>query len=296
MDRQKRGVLATLIGGICWGLSGTSGQYLMSVKGMDSSWLTSVRLLISGIILLLYALLTKRKELVETLKNPRDMFSIFIAGIFGLMLCQYTYIQAIRFSNAGTATVLQYTGPIFIVMLVCLQELRLPRRYELIAILLAFFGVVVLSTHLNFKGLAITPKGLFWGLLAGLGVVFYTMIPRKIMRIRGTLIPTALGMFTGGVIMSLIVRSWTFQVSIDFGAFLGLVGLIFFGSAVAFTLYLQGVNDIGPVRASLISSVEPVSAVIFSMALLGTKFHYMDLIGFVMILSTIFILSSKKRA
>ena len=63
------------------------------------------------------------------------------------------------------------------------------------------------------------------------------------------------------------------------------------GTAVAFTLYLQGVVDIGPVKASMIASIEPVSAALFAFVWLSTPFIGIDLVGFAMILVTIFLLA-----
>lgn len=66
---------------------------------------------------------------------------------------------------------------------------------------------------------------------------------------------------------------------------------IVIGTAVAFTLYLQGVVDIGPVKASMIASIEPVSATLFAFVCLSTPFKDIDLIGFAMILVTIYLLA-----
>lgn len=59
-------------------------------------------------------------------------------------------------------------------------------------------------------------------------------------------------------------------------------------------LFLQGVHDIGPVRASMISSVEPVSATLFSVLWLGTVMTTMDLVGMACILVMVIILSVKE--
>ena len=57
----------------------------------------------------------------------------------------------------------------------------------------------------------------------------------------------------------------------------------------AYMLYMQGVKDIGSVRASLIGTVEPVSATITSAVMLGTVFLPTDLIGFAMIIVMMFL-------
>ena len=43
--RTLRGFLCAALGGVCWGASGTVGQYLFTCQGVDSGWLTVVRML-----------------------------------------------------------------------------------------------------------------------------------------------------------------------------------------------------------------------------------------------------------
>ena len=65
------------------------------------------------------------------------------------------------------------------------------------------------------------------------------------------------------------------------------------GTALAFTLYLQGVSDIGSVKASMIACVEPVSATIISALWLKTKFTGIDIVGLIAILTAVLLLSKK---
>ena len=39
--RTLRGFLCAALGGVCWGASGTVGQYLFACQGVDSGWLCS---------------------------------------------------------------------------------------------------------------------------------------------------------------------------------------------------------------------------------------------------------------
>ena len=55
MDEKKRtlrGFLCAALGGVCWGASGTVGQYLFTRQGVDSGWLTVVRMFLAGVCLL----------------------------------------------------------------------------------------------------------------------------------------------------------------------------------------------------------------------------------------------------
>ena len=50
--RTLRGFLCAALGGVCWGASGTVGQYLFTCQGVDSGWLTVVRMFLAGVVLL----------------------------------------------------------------------------------------------------------------------------------------------------------------------------------------------------------------------------------------------------
>jgi len=67
------------------------------------------------------------------------------------------------------------------------------------------------------------------------------------------------------------------------------------GTIFAYTMYLQGISDIGPMKASMLASVEPISATIFSVIWLKNAFELMDFIGFVCIITTIFLLTIKPK-
>ena len=39
MSRQLKGALMAAGGGVCWGISGTMGQYLFTHEAMQTTWL-----------------------------------------------------------------------------------------------------------------------------------------------------------------------------------------------------------------------------------------------------------------
>ena len=95
--------------------------------------------------------------------------------------------------------------------------------------------------------------------------------------------------------MACLVRVWNIPVALDLKGWLAVGGMVVMGTIMAYTLYLQGVADIGSVRASMLASVEPVSATILSVIWLHTRFLLMDLIGFACILTTVFLLAKNKE-
>ena len=288
-----RGILCTLAGGACWGFSGACGQFLFQEYQIDAFWLTAMRMLISGILLLGYLLAAQPTKLKVIWQEKQDVQQLLFFALIGLLACQFTYLKAIEHTNAGTATVLQYLGPLLIMIYACVKGSRLPSKNEGIAIIFALAGTFLLATHGNVHTLVISTQGLFWGIGAAIGLFFYTLIPTRIIAKFGSWVVTGYGMLIGGGCLALVMRIWQIPVHLDLAGFLALAGIIIIGTLVAYTLYMQGVQDIGAVKASMLASVEPVSATLFSALWLGTSFVFMDFIGFLLIMSTVFLLAKK---
>ncbi len=288
-----RGFICALMGGVCWGFSGACGQYLLTDYQADSMWLTVVRMVFAGIALMAWAIISQRDKLVGILQNKKDLIDLIVFAIVGLLFDQYAYMVAIEYTNAGTATVLQYLGPVLIMAFVCLKALRLPRPREALAIVCALGGVFLLATGGSFEAMQLSEEGLLWGILAALGLAFYTVLPVRIVPRWGSVVVTGYGMLIGGIALAIYCRAWDYQISLDMAGYLAIASIVLIGTVAAFTLYLQGVADVGVVKASMLACIEPVSAAVFAAVWLGTSFTFTDIIGFVLIMLTVFILARK---
>ena len=295
MSKTVKGVIFTLIGAICWGFCGSCGDVLFKQKGFSADWVSCVRLLSAGLILVILSVLKEKKKAFDIFKKPKSIWMLVAFGIFGLMVSQFTYLTTINYSNSGTATILQYTGLAMILVVVCVMEKRLPKIFETLALVFAMGGIFLIATHGDIKTMVISKECLFWGLFSAVGLVCYYMIPKKLLKEYGAITASGFGMIIGGVVLCLIIRPWQYAVSFDFGAVLALLGVIIIGTVVAYNLYLMGVNLIGPVKAGMIAAIEPVAAAVFSFLFVGTSFTFWDVIGFAFIISTVFISNIKKE-
>ncbi len=295
MSKTLKGIILTLFGGIAWGFCGTCGEFLFKYKGFNSNWVSCVRLISAGIILVLFSLCRNKGKTFAIFKKKKSALTLIAFGVCGLMVSQYTYLTTILHSNSGTATILQYTGLAMILIFVCVKEWRLPTLIEAVAVALALCGIFLIATNGNIKTLVISKECLFWGISAGVGLMAYSLIPGEIIKEYGATTVSGLGMIMGGVVLSVIIRPWEYDVSIDLPAFLALCGVIIVGTVIAYNLYLVGLDLIGPVKAGMISSIEPVAAAVFSSVWIGTSFSIIDIIGFILIISTVFIINLKKE-
>lgn len=282
--RQIRGVILTLTGGTAWGFSGTCGQYIFANSQMESGMLAAIRMLGAGVILLLFTLLTRKKETFRIWKSPADAARLIIFAIGGLMFSQYAYLTAISYSNSGTATVFQNTGIILIMIVSCIAARRLPKGKEVTAAVLTLAGVVLLATHGRLDGLVISGEALTWGGLAALALTTYTLLPGGLLKKWGTPLVNGFAMLIGGLVMAGAFRIWEKSWNFEIHIILALLVMVVFGTVISFSFYLQGVSDIGPVKASMLACVEPVVATLVSALWLGTEFALLDLLGFALII------------
>ena len=288
---DNTGMLSTFVGGTLWGINGVMGNYLFLNKNVTTPWLIPYRLILAGFLLLGYLYYKKGSKIFDILKNPKDLVQIVLFGFIGMLGTQYTYFSAIQFSNAAIATVLTYFGPTLVLIYMCLREKRKPLKYEIVSICLSSFGVFLLATHGDITSLQISFKALVWGILSALSVVFYTVQPESLLKKYGASIVVAWGMMIGGIFIAFVTKPWNISVTFDFITFLVLMLIIVFGTIIAFILYLTGVNIIGPTKASIIACIEPVAATICAILFLGVTFDFLDVIGFLCIISTIFIVA-----
>lgn len=286
------GIIYAFLGGIFWGFSGACGQYLFMYKNVDPVWLTGVRLLGAGICLFILTLI-KKKVVFRIFKDKSSLFQLVIYSFFGLMLCQFTYYETIKHSNVAIATILQYTAPALIMILVCLWFKKLPTIKEFFALLSAIVGLFLLATHGNLDKLVIDRYPLIIGMFSALCVVIYSISPININRKYGTLITLSWGLLISGAIFFIATGSYKIMQITDIYGFLAVCGVIFVGTILAFSFYMKGVDLIGPTKASMIASIEPIAAMAFSYFWFGVKFVLLDYIGLFFILLCTILISKK---
>lgn len=293
-DRSK-GISLVLLAAIFWGVSGTVSQYLFQTLHISTEWLTSVRLLSAGLLLIAIAYKKEGIRIFDIWRQKADILAVIIFGIVGMIGVQYTYLAAITHSNAATATILQYLGPVLVTSYYILIAKRWPTFKETAAVFFAMLGTFLLVTHGNLDSLAISLEGFIWGILSALGLAFYTIQPIKLLQRWGSLIVVGWGMIIGGFVFSFVHPPWLFEGEWYFSTNFAFLFVIVCGTVIAFYCYLHSLKYLSASETSLLACAEPLSAVLTTVIFLGVSFGWIDWIGSLCILTTIFILSRKKK-
>ena len=304
------GVLSTLVGASLWGFSGTCSQFLLANYAISSLFITMARMVGSALIFLVIILARNRSAISEIMRDRASRRQLMLFGVFGLFMSQITYVITIGYTNAGTATVLQSTNIVMIMVITCIAARRAPRAAELVGLVLAFVATVLVATKGDLGSISIPAAGLAWGLLSAVAAAGYSMLPKPLYSKWGSFTVVGLGMAVGGVVAAALWGLAFAFPSIDSVASAGnpmgtalvpaldawgvgvLAVIIVFGTFGAFYLFLNGISMVGPVQGSQLGAIEPVSATVCSALIMGTTFLAADWVGLVLMVATIIIVAA----
>lgn len=293
--RILQGILLVALGGVCWAFSGTCAQLLTTVYGLEPGWVISIRVPCAAVLFVALALVRDREKLLAAVRDPRTILAMVLFALFGILLTQYGYLTAISYTNAGTGTVMERFGLVLLTILVCVTARRLPHVREVIGVILAIAGTVLIATKGNLGTLAIPPEALFWGFLLSCGFVGYTLLPEKMLQKWGSFVVTALGMSIAGIVVLAYEQPWARPVEFSPGVVAALAAMVVIGTFLAYLFFLQGVKDAGSMRAGMVGCIEPVAATVISAVWLGTAVTWADILGMALILSMVVLVTVKPK-
>jgi drug/metabolite transporter (DMT)-like permease len=285
------GVMFVLIGAASWGISGNVAQFLFASRGIQPGWLTSMRMLCAGTLMLAVATMRERSAVMGVWRERQSRGALLIFGTLGMIGAQYTYFETVAAGNAATATLLQYLNPVLILMYFIIRWRLIPSTGETAAIFLAVSGVFFIVTKGHLGRLSIAPATLFWGLLSACGGALYSVQPAPLLKKWGTAPVIGWGMVIGGSVMSMFYPPWHFAGRADAASTLGILFVILIGTFLSFYLYLASLKFLQPIETSVLGCAEPLSATVVSVLWLHVPFTFWDWLGACCIILTVIILS-----
>lgn len=290
--KNFKGIFFILVAATTWGCGGVAGQYLFQTIQADPIWLVSVRQLISGLIFLAYAAV-KGQSTFGIIKS--DFKPIVAFALIGVLGSQLGFFYTISLCNAATATVLQYTAPIFVMLWVAYKSRKMPEGKELLGIVFALVGVFFISTHGNLDKIVLSPIVLLSGFYSAVTYAYYTLMPVELLKKYSTATVIGWGQFIAGLFLALMENPFNHHYEWTGGAIFAFAYLLIGATIVSFSFYLAGLKLVGPTKASLISCAEPLASITAVVILLGTVLTVEDYIGMGCIIFTVLVLSLPKK-
>lgn len=286
MNSQRyKGIGLILAGAMLWGASGPMMEWLLGHFAISVPFFLTIRLIVAGLLVLLVVRLQKG-EVFTIWKDPAWRRRLIIFGIFGMLAVQFTFVATIEASNATVATLLQFIGPVYIILFVSWKLKKRPPVYQVVGMLGTLAGLVLLLTNGNLSQLVISGEALFWGVTVGIAFAIYTVYPARLMQEWGVLSVVGWGMVIGGVTLGVASRVWMsdeWSALLDPTVIAMTLAIIVVGT-VAFILFLSSMNYITAVETSILSSMEPLTAMVISFFWFSQLFGPLQYVGMAIML------------
>ncbi|MDO5456397.1 MAG: EamA family transporter [Eubacteriales bacterium] len=260
------GTACMLAASLCF----STGGLLMKLIPWNPLAINGARNAIAALVIGLYILGTHHK-----LKfNPTVLVgAVSMAGVTTL------YAIANKLTTAGNTIILQYTAPIWIVILMFLFFDQKPDKTSLISILIVFAGILCFF----FEGLS-TGKWL-GDLLALLSGIFYAGVFMLNSFEKGDALSSVFfGQLACGLFLSpMVLRENVFTAPVLLAVFV--LGAVQVG--LAYIFFTTGTRYTDPVTASIINALEPILNPILVAVFYGEMLGRLSLVGAVIVLSGI---------
>lgn len=298
---MSRGLSLILVGlaGILWASSGVAVQDFFAHSEKTAMEFTNIRMCIGGAILILISVLLRRKFILSVKilnESPRLWLELIIYGVVGMFLIQFTYFQGISIGGAAATTVITYTCPAMIIIWQMIYQKQIPRRGEVLAVILAISGVFLLVTGGNPTKLLVPMGCVLWSLASGASFAFGAIYPKHLFAKKiDPLFLTGFGMFIGGLSTFLLVEDWSWTEFFLPNVLFDVIWIIIFGTVGAFLSFNAGLKKLTPEEASITATTEPAASVVISWAIFGTKFGIIESFGIVLVLLAIIMPSIVKK-
>lgn len=278
-----------ILAAICWGITGGLADILLN-KGWDPLVISFYRGAIGLACFALWFLLSKpeKRDFSLRLILWSAVAGIGVAGNFTF------YFLSIESTSVPIAATLMYTAPLFVLLISFLFGLEKSTWFKWCCIFSVLAGIVLLTQVYDTGSSAVNLMGVATGLGAGLSYALFIFgfknasengKPQTVLAFAFSAFCVVLAFFADFQEAASVFRSG------DVGWFIA-IGIV--GAGLSFALYTIGIQRTAPSTASIIAMVEPVTASLFGIVLLGDELAIVQIIGMVIILLTVTTLSFKK--
>lgn len=289
---RTKGIMLAVIGAMLWGINGTFVELIFSKVNAPVEWVVGTRLLVAGVIILIYSKFIKKENIFLIFQSKKDTIMLILFSLLGMSMCQYLFFLSIEENGAGLATILQFTSPMFIYLYLVLRKEKSMYLQEIFFIGLTFVGVFLIVTRGNFTKIDINVPGLIIGIGSAIGVAFYTLQPRRILSEYGSPVVVGWGMLIGGGVFQLIRPIWKPGFPLDIKAILYMGFIIVIGTAIAFCCYLASLNYIEASLSNITAALEPLVANILTPLLLSQALPFIQIIGIGIVLLSVLLFAN----
>ncbi|MHB1136048.1 MAG: DMT family transporter [Coriobacteriia bacterium] len=221
--------------------------------------------------------------------GPGELWRFALLSVTGYGAASLCFFFALQHASASVVTVLLYTYPALITAVEAIFARSWPSRPAIAAIALTFIGCALVVGTLE-QDVHIDAVGVVLGLGAGVAYASFTMLSDRLVPGRSRVVVMAYMFAISAAVMATIavmVGEPLSPAGWDASLWWLVLAIVAIPTIAAVILYLGGIRRLGPARAALASTTEPIFTIILSWLFLGERLTPLQTAGALLVVGGI---------
>lgn len=270
---RRLGIQQVIASGLCFGCLGLFGKLLYQ-HGATAGELLVLRFTFAALMLFGWHMIRDPKRLILPW---RQLLSCAALGIFGYALFAFCFFSALGGLSASLSVLLLYTYPIMVTIggRVLFHE-KIPKQ-KLWALPLVIIGTVALVWG-EMAVEKVSAVGL--GLAAAFFYSLYILLSSRLLRkVPADISVPYIQSFAALILTLLFVHDFDRIQTLWMNAWWIILSIAFFGTVLAMSLFLAGLQKLQNWEVALLSTTEPLSGVLLASLFLGERLSPSQVLG-----------------
>lgn len=278
---QLHGSLLVALSAILYGVLGYFGTQLVQ-HHFPIAMMLFWRFIIAAMWILLSNFFAKQNIFLFQ-GNKKDLLNVLTIGVLSYSGSSIFYFMASAFIGTGIAMVIFFAYPIFILMFTAFFQPATLNKTTIFSLIDVIIGLFCLKgnseQHLQYHGVWIA-------VFAGFCYSIYVYSSKYTLKSLNSSLLTFLVCLGNAFLFLLIAsKSHHFIWPVGMREWLWIFALGIFATALPIQLMLEGLKLIDPMRAAILSVLEPVVTVILGIIFLGESLSILQGLGIVVVLA-----------
>ncbi|ATW28737.1 DMT family transporter [Candidatus Formimonas warabiya] len=272
MNHYYQGIVMVLISALGFSLMPTFAKFAYA-NGVTISTLLFIRFFLAGLLLFIWAAFKSGKIRF----TPKDLCGLFFLGAVCYTLQSGFYFSAVKYIPASLTVVIVYTHPAIIAAASSLIDHEPLTKKIIASVTVSFIGLILMlgTTTENING-----AGILFALGASVVYAAYVILSNKILKRVPPLVASAyiaLSASAGWLIWGLSTKGIQFRFQSE--AWPWILGLVILSTVFAMLTFFRGLELLGPTKATILSTAEPLFGVIIAILLFHDHLTLLQLGG-----------------
>lgn len=249
----------------------------LTAMGFSSMEIVTIRVLFSCLLLLLYGAFRKKGEMKIAIK---DSYLFIGTGILSMAFFNWAAFTSMNMISVSVSVILLYTAPAFVMVMSVIFLKEDFTGGKLLLLCMTLFGCL-LVTGLNMSTIGEgNILGYIIGIGSGFGYALYSIFGKFAIRKYSSFTVSFYTFLVATIALVPYTQIWTkFDQLLNMKALLYIIGLCVFSTVLAYLLYTEGLKVIESSKASILATVEPLTAMIIGILVFQESVTAIQAIG-----------------